>query len=376
MKIVYCIDSIRGIGGIQRVTVTKANALAELPGNTVCILVADTSGEQVYGLSPKVRVTDLGINYYEDDWKSRWNVLKGILFKRRLHKRKVREALEEIDPDVVVSVGESEKYFLPGLKGGWLKVREIHFFKHYRRLAAGTPGVRAMARLSEAYDYGWKIRRYDRIVVLTEEDRDINWKRNGKVRVIPNPLPFARDRVSALDERRVVAVGRLTAQKNFVSLLRAFRKVADRFPEWRLEIIGDGEERQMLADETGRLSLGDNVMLEGEMEDVRERLLSSSCLVLSSRFEGFGMALVEAMACGLPVVSYACPAGPGDIITDGVDGFLVPPGDEKALADRICTVIGDDGLRNRMGEAAFRSSARYDIDRIVSMWMDLFEGKC
>jgi glycosyltransferase involved in cell wall biosynthesis len=161
-----------------------------------------------------------------------------------------------------------------------------------------------------------------------------------------------------------------------VSLLRAFRTVADRFPEWRLEIIGDGEERRMLADETGRLSLGDNVMLEGEMEDVRERLLSSSCLVLSSRFEGFGMALVEAMACGLPVVSYACPAGPGDIITDGVDGFLVPPGDEKALADRICTVIGDDGLRNRMGEAAFRSSARYDIDRIVSMWMDLFEGKC
>ena len=376
MKIVYCADSIRGIGGIQRVTVAKVNALADLPGNRVWILVADTSGEQIFELSPKVKVTDLCVNYYEDDWKSRWHVLKGILLKRRLHKRKVKEALEEINPDVVVSVGESEKYFLAGLKGGWLKVREIHFYKHYRCLAAGTPGARAIARLSEAYDFGWKIRRYDRIVVLTEEDRKNNWRNCNKVRVIPNPLPFTRDRVSPLNEKCIVAVGRLTAQKNFISLLRAFRPVADRFPEWHLEIIGDGGDRKMLADEVERLSLGDNVMLRGAVKDVRERLLSASCLVSSSVFEGFGMALTEAMSCGLPVVSYSCPTGPSEIITDGVDGFLVAPGDEKALAERICTIIENEDLRKKMGAAAFRSSARYDIDRIVSMWMNLFEGKC
>ena len=112
------------------------------------------------------------------------------------------------------------------------------------------------------------------------------------------------------------------------------------------------------------------------VKDVREEMLSASCLVMTSRFEGFGMALTEAMACGLPVVSYACPAGPREIISDGVDGFLVAPGDEKALAERICEIAGDGEKRKKMGAAAFRSAARYDTDRIVSMWMDLFEGRC
>ena len=376
MRIVYVADSIRRIGGIQRVTVAKANALAELPGNDVWILVADTSGEQVYGLSPLVKVVDLGINYYEDDWKSQWHVLKGIVIRRRVHRRKVKDALDGIRPDVVISVGESEKYFLPRVKGEWLKVREIHYIKHYRLLAAASLCSRIVAKCVELYDFGWKIRRYDRIVVLTEEDRLDNWHGDPRVKAIPNPLPFERGRVSSLDTGLVLAVGRLTAEKDFLSLIRAFRHVADRFPDWRLEILGDGEQKQILADAINSLSLGGNVLLKGMVKDVREEMLSASCLVMTSRFEGFGMALTEAMACGLPVVSYACPAGPREIISDGVDGFLVAPGDEKALAERICEIAGEGEKRKKMGAAAFRSTARYDTDRIVSMWMDLFEGRC
>lgn len=376
MKIVYVADSIRRIGGIQRVTVAKANALAALPDNSVWILVADTSGEQVYDISPEVKEIDLDVNYYADDWKSKWHVIKGILVKRRIHRRRVREVLKSICPDVVISVGESEKYFLPRLNGNWLKVREIHYIKHYRLLAATSLRERIIAKYVELYDFGWKIRRYDRIVVLTEEDRIDNWNCDAKVKAIPNPLPFRRERVSSLDSKVVLAVGRLTTEKGFLSLVRAFRHVADRFPDWRLEILGDGEQKQMLADAIESLSLGGNACLKGMVKDVREEMLSASCLVMSSHFEGFGMALSEAMACGLPVVSYACPAGPREIITDGVDGFLVTPGDETALAERICRIAGDAENRKKMGAAAFRSAARYDTDKVVSMWMDLFEGRC
>ena len=327
-------------------------------------------------MSPAVRVVDLGIRYFEDDWKSSWNVLKGIFIMRRQHRRKVEEALRGIRPDAVVSVGQAEKFFLAGIEGGWLRVREMHYTKHYRHLAASTLLDRVMAVAGELYDYGFMIRRYDRIAVLTDEDRNLNWRGNRRVRVIPNPLSFERTVMSPLEGKTVIATGRLTAQKNFLSLVRAFRIVADRFPDWRLVILGDGGQRDMLADEIGRLSLEGSVLLKGPVKDVKGELMSASCLVLSSLFEGFGMALTEAMSCGLPVVSYSCPAGPRDIITDGVDGFLVAPGDEEGLADRICRLIGDPGLRKRMGEAAYRSSERYDLGRITAMWMDLFEGRC
>ncbi|MBO5563947.1 MAG: glycosyltransferase family 4 protein [Bacteroidales bacterium] len=375
MKIVYCLDSIRGVGGIQRVTVTKANALAGVPGNTVWIVVADTSGEQVYAVSPQVHVADLDIRYYEDDWKSRWNVLKGIFLKRRTHRSRLEALLREIGPDVVVSVGESEKNFLGTIRGKWMKVREIHYAKNYRHLAASSFFERLLAIGGDLYDYHWKIRRYDRIVVLTQGDRNNNWHGEAKVRVIPNPLPFHSEICSPLKDKRILAVGHLTATKNFRSLVRSFRRVSDRFPQWRLDILGDGEERPLLEEEIARLSLEGQVRLRGSVTDIRKEMLSASLLVMTSRFEGFGMALVEAMHCGLPVVAYDCPEGPKAIISDGLNGYLVPPGDESALSERICSLIEDPKKRCRMGIAARISSRRYEIDQIVPMWMDLFSGR-
>ncbi|MBR1677842.1 MAG: glycosyltransferase family 4 protein [Bacteroidales bacterium] len=375
MKIVYCLDSIRGVGGIQRVTVTKANALAGVPGNTVWIVVADTSGEQVYAVSPQVHVADLDIRYYEDDWKSRWNVLKGIFLKRRTHRSRLEALLREIGPDVVVSVGESEKNFLGTIRGKWMKVREIHYAKNYRHLAASSFFERLLAIGGDLYDYHWKIRRYDRIVVLTQGDWNNNWHGVAKVRVIPNPLPFHSEICSTLEDKRILAVGHLTATKNFRSLVRSFRRVADRFPQWRLDILGDGEERPLLEEEIARLSLEGQVRLRGSVTDIRKEMLSASLLVMTSRFEGFGMALVEAMHCGLPVVAYDCPEGPKAIISDGLNGYLVPPGDEAALSERICSLIEDPKKRCRMGIAARISSHRYEIDQIIPMWMDLFSGR-
>ena len=373
MKIVYCIDSIAGIGGIQRVTVSKANALSSVPGYTVWIVVADNSGESCFPLSGSVHFMDLAVNYYEDDWKSKLYVLKGIIYKRRIHRKRLSTALKTIQPDVVVSVGQSEKFFLPFIRGRWKTVREFHFTRNYRQMQAHSAFYRLLAWLGDQAD-SLVLRKYDRIVVLTQEDKDSHWRSSDKVIVIPNPIELPpEEKLSDTRRLRVISVGRLTYQKNYASLIRSYAEVAGRFPDWELDIFGDGEEMASLSRLVADLHCQDRVFLRGAIKDVWPELSQSSLFVMSSRFEGFSMALLEAMSCGLPVVSYACPCGPKDIIREGIDGFLVPPGDESMLADRLFRLIEDDDLRKRMSLAARERVNDFLLEKVIKMWMNLFD---
>ena len=171
----------------------------------------------------------------------------------------------------------------------------------------------------------------------------------------------------------MIAVGRLSAPKNFSSLIRAFRSVADYYPDWILEIYGEGNERIILQKQITSLHLENNVYLCGKTLDVQSNMCSSSIFVLSSIFEGLPLVMLEAMSCGLPVVSYDCPCGPKDIITDGTDGFLVPTDDEQMLAEKICYLIENPNIRTQMGAAALKKSENYHIDKIIPMWMGLFK---
>lgn len=376
MKIVYCLNSIRYLGGIQRVTIVKANTLAEMDGNTVYIVVTDNkNGKLIHPLSPKVHLIDLDINYYKDDWKSKWNVLKGIFLKRREHKRRLQQVLRKIQPDVVVSAGQSEKNMLPSIPGNWIKIRELHFVTDYRMRHAHTLFQKLLAVGGNWIDYHYYIKRYDCVVLLTQEDKETNWKyrkANPRVEVIPNPISFSTEEQSTLETKRIITVGRLSAQKNYQSLVQAYRKVAERHPDWVLEIYGEGEEKAQLQHLIERLRLTGNVHLQGYTSQVKEEMLGSSCFVLSSIYEGLPLVLIEAMECGLPIVSYACPCGPKDIIADGKDGFLVPVKNEAVLADRLCQVIEDETLRKRMGAAAKERAKDYDIAVIAARWMKLF----
>ena len=371
MKIVYCIDSINGIGGIQHVTLEKANALAEYDSNTVWILFADHSGNQIFPLSPKVHKIDLNINYYKDDWKSRWHVLKGILVRRRKHKRALKKALNRIQPDIVISVGQSEKNLLPTIRGKWATVREFHYTRNYRRLVARTLFDRLLSFCGDCVDV-FVLKKYDRIVALTQEDKERNWQQWGTVYVIPNPVTVFPTHTS-LCTSTILAAGRLTYQKNFASLIRAFSVVTKRFPEWSLDIFGDGEERDYLSSLITDLGLFENIHLMGNCSNIQEIMPRYSLFALSSRFEGFGLVLVEALSCGLPVVSYACPCGPKDIVRDGIDGFLVSPGDESMLAERICQLIEDENLRRKMGAAALERAKEFSFEKVIPMWTTLFE---
>ncbi|MBQ4589585.1 MAG: glycosyltransferase family 4 protein [Bacteroidaceae bacterium] len=374
MKIVYCLNSIRYLGGIQRVTVVKANALADLENNEVYIVVTDNkNGIITEPLSSKVHLIDLDINYYEDDYKSRWNVLKGIFIKRREHKKRLASVLNEIQPDIVISVGQSEKNMIPSIKGQWKTIREFHYTKNYRFNHAHSFFDKILAYWGNIYDYNLKIKDYNHIVVLTNEDKETNWFGWENISVIPNPSTFQTNNYSNLSTKTVISVGRLVKAKNYASLIRAFKNVVDKHPDWTLEIYGDGPQEMELKSLIDKLNLKKHVFLKGFSSNVKEVMTNASIFALSSIFEGFGLVIVEAMACSLPVVSYACPCGPKDIITDGKDGFLVEVNDEKELANKINLLIENKALCKQMSDAAKIKAEQYNINHIIPKWMNLFQ---
>lgn len=376
MKIAYCVNSIRYLGGIQRVTVVKANALAEIPGNEVYILATDNkAGPVVQELSPKVHLIDLDINYYNknEDRSVLTNMIVGLA-KGIPHKRALKRTLRQINPDVVISVGMSEKYMLTSMRNRtWKIVREFHSEKNYRSKHARSFFRKTISKCSDIYEFSYADKKFDRIVVLTEEDKATNWQGWKNVSVMPNPVAFKCDEPSTLNEKVVISMGRLEHVKNFTSLVSAFRIVAQKHPDWTLKIYGDGSLKDSLQNQINESDLQNNVFLMGFSNDMERALRQSSIFAFSSLVEGFALVIVEAMECGLPVVSYQCPCGPKDIITDTKDGFLVPVNDEQMLADKICDLIKDENLRRQMAAAAREKALRYRDSSIAEQWMKLFE---
>lgn len=215
----------------------------------------------------------------------------------------------------------------------------------------------------------------DLVSVLTERDaEDYRALLGGRVRVVrvPNAVP-EQDAPRARGAKVVVAAGRLTRQKGFDLLVDAYAQVAHRYPDWQLHIYGSGDERGRLLAQVRRLGLDGQVRLMGYSDKLSERMAEAALYVMSSRVEGFPMVLLEAMAVGLPVVSFDCTNGPADLVEQGRNGVLVRAGDVGGLADALCTVMADPGLRARMGEAARATARQYDIGRISHRWETLFD---
>lgn len=374
MRIVYCLNSICYGGGTERVTIAKANALAEMEGNEVWIIVTDNKFEPALPLSSKVRLIDTQIGFYVNQSANPFVDLIKDSIKRRRYKVRVRQELEKIAPDVVISVNQSEKNLLPSIKVASkpIYIREIHSYKHYRRDYAATWVKRLIARLSEFYDFGWKIWHYDAIVVLTEIDRQMHWANRAKVRVMPNPLIEVPVSPVRTPKPVVMAVGRLMPEKNFASLLHAWKLVEKKHPDWTLNIWGEGQERGHLKQYIAELQL-QHTVLKGWSQQIMKQYAEGAMLAVTSRYEGFGLMIIEAMASGLPVVAYDCPCGPRELITDGQDGFLISPGNEEALAERLCWLIEHEEKRRQMGKRALEKSAHYEIQGVMTRWMLLFD---
>ncbi len=219
-------------------------------------------------------------------------------------------------------------------------------------------------------------RHADAIVVLT--DRVGEWARRlwprARVRVIPNPVePPDRSRASfPLPEGRIVAAaGRLSKVKGFDLLMRSFARCATGHRDWSLMIFGEGPQRAELRDLASSLGIATRVHMPGVVSDLPETLAAADLFVLSSRYEGLGNVLLEAMAGGTAAISFDCPSGPREIVTDGVDGILVPPEDVDALTKAMDRLMSDEAERRRLGEGARRVTERFGVERVMSMWDEL-----
>jgi glycosyltransferase involved in cell wall biosynthesis len=226
------------------------------------------------------------------------------------------------------------------------------------------PGL--FARIKREYP------KLDALAVLTEDDmRDYARLLDGsgtKVARIPNALPETNGGLATLDEKVVVAAGRLRLQKGFDLLIRAYADVANAHPDWKLRIYGSGEERDALRELIVEHELYNHVFLMGTSRTLHEELAKGSIFVLSSRYEGFGMVILEAMSCGLPVVSFDCPRGPGEIVSDGVDGTLVPNGDVSGLTRALTELIENEDKRRRYAAAAPDKARQYELVKIGPRW--------
>lgn len=373
MKIIYCTHSTCNPGGMERVLLNKVTYLSQLPGWEVAVVTTDQNQRPpFYPFPEKVRMTDLGINYSEDNEKGAWKKITGYLRKRKEHKRKLTALLLKEKPDIVVSLYPSESSFIPDIKDGSKKVLELHYCKFFR-LQYGRKGLLGWIDKLRTRQDEQIVRRFDKFVVLTNEDRGY-WGNLPNIEVIPNAAMHVSDAYSDVMNKRVIAVGRLDYQKGFDRLIQAWELVqyTGKFTDWKLDIFGQGEWREMLQQMIDKAELQNTVCLNRPTKQIGEEYVKSDMLVMSSNYEGFPMVMIEAMACGLPVVSFDYKCGPKDIIQTGINGLLVPNGDIQALADAMMKVMEDEAYRKMLSLNARKVVDTYSEQAVMSQWIRLF----
>ena len=375
-KIVYCTPALYMAGGVERVLTLKANYFAEQLGYDITIIL--TEGRNLplfYPLSDKVKVVNLDLGF-EELWHCSFTK-KVFLYlkKQRQFKQKLRDELMRIRPDITVSLLRREINFITGIKDGSKKIGELHINRaNYRNFDARESNfIKSLFSKFWMRNLVGKLQQLDKLVVLTDKDK-ASWVELSNVVAIPDPLSFQPSSRSELGNKRVIAVGRYSYEKGYDMLLSAWKKVAQECPGWRLDIFGDGD-KSSLEQLIESLNIDrDTCALHGRTADIEKEYVDSSLFVCCSRFEGFGMVIVEAMACGLPVVSFDCPWGPGSIISDGDDGVLVENANVDALADKIIQVLNSEGYMQKLARNAIDKSNKYKLESIALKWKSLFES--
>lgn len=374
MRIAYCTPSLYIAGGIERVLTTKMNYLADEAGYDVWVILTDGKGKEPYfKLSDKVHVVNLDVNF-EELWSLGFLAkIPVYLKKQRIYKKRLKQALFDIRPDVTITTLRREINFITSIKDGSKKIGEMHINRaNYRNFSDKDSSF-----LKNIFADFWmrnlirKLNKLDSFVVLTEKDKG-SWAELDNVHCIPNPISNTNKKTSSQTAKNIIAVGRYCYQKGFDNLIKAWKLVEMKHPDWTLNIYGSGNKEEYLS-----LINNENVSrcyLHDAVSNIFEMYSKSSIYALSSRFEGFGMVIVEAMSCGIPPVAFDCPWGPRQIITDGKDGILVENGNVQELADKICYLVENEDIRKDMARNAVEKAKLYSVDVIMKKWLDLFES--
>lgn len=377
MKILYCIPSLYNAGGMERVISEKANYFADLPNYDISIVTTDQQGKAIrFPLDKRIRLIHLNIDFNAHFTA---NLFKQYILhnrKLRVYKKQLSKLIKEIGIDICISLCGKEIEFIDKMDVQCKKIAELHFSMNYRKQFLTSRHTEFWWKILgdiRVHQFKKAVRGLDKLIVLTKNDR-LQWEQTHlNILQIPNPNPLQNDTISTLEAKRVISVGRLDAQKGYDMLVDTWALVNSRHPDWVLDIFGEGEWELMLTNRINKLNLTEKIKLCGLTSDVMANYLESSIYVMSSRYEGFAMVLIEAMSCGLPVVSFNCECGPSEIITNGVNGFLIAPNNIQQLAHKICLLIENEAIRKQMGIEANKSVNQYLKETVMLQWVELFD---
>lgn len=356
MRIAFTILDMTAGGGMERTTSLLANMFALQKHHVTIVSVFKSGKSPIFSV-----VKEVDIRYLIPEKYSHGNsLLKNLsLYGRAI--LKLRRYYCDNPQDAIIGQAFLCNMFL------WLSgnAKDVYACEHFKYEMYNRP-IRSFRN--------WLYKKFRCVVVLTENDAKNYEKRGIHTTIIPNMIsfPIASNKPYDYRKKHLISVGRLRPEKGYDLLLQALKPVFCKYPDWRIDIYGEGEDRQKLELLRKKLELEQNVSFPGFSEDIRKEYLSSSFYVMSSRHEGLPMVLLEAMACGLPIVSFDCPEGPASLLKDGV-GCLVPPEDVEALSSAICKLIEDKNLRNRYSRKSLEVARSYTSEIIYKKWMDLFE---
>ncbi|MBP3590460.1 MAG: glycosyltransferase family 4 protein [Muribaculaceae bacterium] len=373
MKIAYILcNAMRG-GGVERIIIDKANALAEIPDMDVYLVSAQSDAHDmpVFPISDKVHTIRMGLGFEPGVSPFRRPITFAIRWNRwRISMRKaIKKFLHENNPDIMLSTSYDANV-LPLPKSECCLILESHSSRHDTEATALIPRFRHMQTSRMA-------RKADVVAVLNEGEARM-WPEAKRCEIISNFTNITPIAPYNPDIKRAMAMGRLDSQKGFDLLVEAWREVAQSHPDWKLDIYGKGAEKDMLQGMIDRYNLSDKVTLCGTTDNPAREFANHSVFVLSSRYEGQPLVLLEAASCGMACVAFDCPYGPSDIIENNYNGLLVPYASlndaqrVNMLAKSICHIIEHRDMRLRVSQNTTDKISSFCRDAIIGKWINLF----
>ena len=373
---------MKSTNGVERVLSQRLSLLAESSLYEVYLITYNQYGSPFsFYISDKVHCIDLATRYINGcSYHGLFQYLDRFLSKI-VYKHKIFSCISRINPDVItcVDIHLADLATVLDLPINATKVVECHcgLSAYYGNLEKFPYNKQSKERKIKDRLIA-SVRKFDKIIVMTEAEKK-DWSLGDKVVCIPNMLASYPDNVQDRNQvfRRVISVGRYAFQKGYDMFLDAWRIVEDKYPEWSLHIYGSRDggigEFDMLNDKIKQASLK-SVTLHSAISDVYSKYGESDFYVMSSRYESFGLVLIEAMSCALPIISFDCKYGPSSIVRNEETGILVPHNDTEKLANSICSMIENKDMRHQMGANARLESKRYLSDNIMPLWHAFYES--
>ena len=370
MKILYHTGQLKSHGGIEKTLACKVNYFStQLKQDVYLLTYEQGSAPYIYSINNQVHKHDIEIDYNVDYTKEKLFSIKNIQ-KIVLHCYRLRKEIKIIKPDIIIIPNFGfEFYFLPFISSKTPIIREFHDSQFNRENKCKRSFSHKIKNSIDLFIEN----KYNKLIVLTPDE--FKYIKSSNVICIPNALKIEQQVfVKPVRARIVIAAGRLNQVKGFDNLINIWKDIKRQDPSWLLYIFGDGDDNykdylQLLIRNN---DLSEHVFLKGSSSDLDSEFLKASIFVCASHTESFGMVLIEAMNCGLPVVSYDCPFGPRYIVENSIDGFLVDNQNEEQFKKALIKLMQSKELRTSMSINAKKKALIYSEDRIMNKWLDLF----